>query len=387
MVRNDRLSDLFRQTGGSGNDPLTGQNPGFEYLQSNSEFLQNFKTPYTSANGAGPILNANANLYPTRADQYRDITDTLDFRLGNGLGVARPYRKNDSIGGATQTGMYGYAEPSKMFGRNSKSYDLNYKRDEMIERVQAGFKKMGFRPNEVPEQADFMPWQWNDLNALGIGGSYIGNPNQYNRNYSLPDAEPAARRIYQPAPSKLTKMIQTDVETAALRPNRTLLHPLTVVTSDRQRMKLQRPSRNADVIESVIYEAGVQPRGMGTSHNAPKAWAETDVLRQPVGNNGTGDRSLDGRWNNAYADVNPLLDATLEDLLVAQKNTQKQIRGQDPEKEFDQFRKGELELLRQKVLDPNRINPAEDEFPENRDGLNVPLEMPIGVGNEFFKEK
>ena len=386
MVREDRLSELFFQTGGSGKDPLDGQNPGFEYLQSDSDFLKNFKTPMNSANGAGPILNANANLYPTRADQYRDITDRLDYRLGNGLGVARPFRKNDSVGGATQSGMYGYAEPSKMFGRDSKSYDLNYKREEMTERVRAGFKKMGFKPNEVPDQADFMPWQWNDLQALGIGGEYIGNPNQYNRNYSLPDADQAARRIYQPAPSKLTKMIQTDVETAALRPNRTLLHPLKVVTEDRQRQKLQRPSRNTDVIESVIYESGVQPRGMGTSHNAPKVWAESDVLRQPVGNNGTGDRSLDGRWNNAYSNLNPLLDATLEDLLVAQKNTQKQIRGQDPEKEFNDFRKAELELIKQRVSDPNKIDPTQEEFPENRDGLNVALEMPAGVGNEFYKK-
>lgn len=386
MVREDRLSDLFRQTGGSGNDPLDGMNAGLEYIQSGSEFLKNFQTPSTGANGAGPILNANANLLPTRADQYRDISDRLDFRLGNGLGVARPYRKNDSVGGATERGMYGYAEPSKMFGRDSKSYDLNYKREEMIERVQAGFKKMGFRPNEVPLDADFMPWQWNDNQAMGIGGTPIGNPNQYNRNYSLPDAEPAARRIYQPAPSKLTKMIQTDVETAALRPNSTRLHPLKVVTEDRQRMKLQRPSRNADVIESVIYEAGVQPRGMGTSHDAPKSWADPDVLRQPVGNNGTGDRSLDGRWNNAYADVNPLLDATLEDLLIMQKNTQKQIRGHEPEKEFQQYRKGELALIRQRVSDPNRIDPTQPEFPDNRDGLNVPLEIPAGVGSTIHKK-
>lgn len=386
MVREDRLSDLFRQTGGTGKDPLTGNNPGLEYLESGSEFLNNFNTPSTGANGSGPILNSNANLLPTRADQYRDISDRLDFKLGNGLGVARPYRKNDSIGGNTERGFYGYSEPSKMFGRNSTSYDLNYKREEMTERARASFKKMGFKPNEVPRDADFFPWQWNDLQALGIGGAPIHNGNQYNRNYAPPDADAVARRIYQPAPSKMTKMIQTDVETAALRPNRTMLHPLKVVTEDRQRMKLQRPSRNTDVIESVIYEKGVQPRGMGTNHNPPKVWADSDVLRQPVGNNGTGDRSLDGRWNNAYANVNPLLDATLEDRLVMFKNTTEQVRGFDLEKETKQFREGELKLLRQIVKDPNQIQPREGEFPNNRQGLNVPLEMQPGIGNDFYLE-
>lgn len=383
MVRQDRLADVFGQTGGSGRDPYDSPVYGMDYLDSESAFMQNFKTPSTGANGSGPILNANANLLPTRADQYRDISDRLDFRLGNGLGIARPYRHNDSLGGSTGEGFYGWANPSKMFGRDSKTYDLNYKREEMIERAQASFKKMGFKPNEVPIGGDLMPWEWNDLQALGIGGNSIGNPNQYNRNYSLPDADAVVRRLYQPPPSKVTKMIQTDVETQALRPNRTLLHPLKVVTEDRQRMKLQRPSRNADVVESVIYE-NIFPRGMGSSHGAPKIWADPDVLRQPVGTNDTGDRSCDGIWKNGYAfEGGPLLDATLEDLLVMHKNSFHQVQGKDPTKEQEQFRKAEIDLLKQEVPDYNHINPTEAEFPRNASGLNTPLRLPKGVGGEI----
>lgn len=383
MVRQDRLADVFAQTGGTGRDPYSGVVYGMDYLNSDSAFLQNFHTPETGANGSGPILNANANLLPTRADQYRDISDKLDYRLPGGLGVARPYRHNDSLGGNTGEGQYGWANPSKMFGRDSKTYDLNYKREEMIERAQAGFKKMGFKPNEIPEGADFMPWQWNDLEALGIGGAPIDNPNQYNRNYGPPDADAVVRRLYQPAPSKVTKMIQTDVETAALRPNLTRMHPLKVVTEDRQRMKLQRPSRNADVIESVIYE-NIMPRGMRSNHTTPKVWADPNALRQPVGTNDTGDRSCDGIWKNGYSyNTAPLIDATLEDLLIMHKNSFHQVQGKDPVREEEQFADGEKELLGQSVIDWNHINPGPGEFPQNRNGLNVPLEMPAGVGREI----
>lgn len=382
MVREDRLSGLFRATGGSGRDPLSGNNAGLEYMQSDSDFLKNFNTPSTGANGSGPILNANANLLPTIADQYRDNADKLDFKLGNGLGISRPYRKNDSIGGNTETGFYGYSEPSKMFGRNSKSYDLNYNREEMTQRAYMNFKSLGYKPNEVPLGGDLQPWQWNDNQALGIGGGPIGNSNQYNRNHSLPDADAVGRRLYQPAPSRLTKMIQTDVETAALTPQRTLLNPIKVVSEDRQRMKLQRVPRNADVIESVLYH-NIEPRGMGRSTGAPKVWADPDVLRQPIGSNDTGTPVVHDRWGNPYSSTQPLLDATNEDLLIMTKNTMEQVRGHKPELEAKEYRKAEIELMRQKVDDYNHINPRQEEFPHNASGLNRPLVPAVGVGSEF----
>jgi len=382
MVRDDRLSDVFRATGGSGKDPLTGDNPGFEYMESNSEFLKNFDTPSTGANGSGPILNANANLLPTIADQYRDNAEKSDWKLPNGLGIAVPYRKNDSIGGNTETGFYGYAEPSKMFGRNSKSYDLNYLRDEMTQRAYMNFKSLGYKPNEVPKGADFQEWEWNDNQALGIGGGPIHNPNQYNRNTPLPDADATARRLYQPAPSRLTKMVQTDVEAAALRPQQTLLNPVKVVSEDRQRMKLQRVPRNADVIETVLYH-NIEPRGMGRNTGAPKIWADPNVLSQRVGTNDTGTPAIFDRWGNPYSDTQPLLDATNEDLLIMTKNTMDQVRGHKPELEAKQYRQGEIELLRQKVNDYNNIDPRKSEFPHNASGLNTALVPVPGVGNEF----
>lgn len=330
---------------------------------SESAFLKAFKTPSTGVNGSGPILNSNANLLPTRSDQYHDISSHLDYRLGGGLGVARPYRRNDSQGGNTEDGFYGFSNPSKMFGRNSKTYDLNYKREEMMDRAQANFKKMGFRPNEVPQAADLMPWQWNDLQAMGIGGGPINNPNQYNRNHPLPDADAVGRRLYQPPPSRATKMLQTDIELAALRPNRTLLHPLKVVTEDRTRMALQRPSRNADVLEAVTYE-NIMPRGMSSSHTTPKVWSDASQLRQPVGTNDTGDRSCHGIWTNGYSyNSAPMIAATLQDQLIKHENDYKYVQGKDAAMEDHQLVASQKKMSLQKVEDIYHIGPIREEYP------------------------
>lgn len=343
-----------------------------KYLQADTEFLKNFQTPMVGVNGYGPILNANANLIPDRADQYRDTSSWNDFKLNNGLGIARPYRKNDSIGGNTETGMYGWSEPSKMFGRDSKSYDLNFVRWQMDERARSGLKQMGSKPAEVPIGGYMQPWVWNDHQQIGEGGvidlpdgkKHVISLNQYNRNYPVPDADAVARRLYQPAPSRLTKMLATDVEKAALLPNRTLLHPLKVVSEDRQRMKLQRVPKNADVVESVTYE-NLFPRGMASKVEAPYVFADPDVLRQPVGTNETGDRSVFGRWNNGYSD--PLAASTFEDLLIMQKNTQNQVRGHDIRRETHEFRMGEFQLQKQKVQDPVRISVGDDFFHNDQD--------------------
>ncbi len=381
----DSLSTLFQSTGGSGKDPMTPTAPGMEYLDANSEFMKNFMTPNVGANGGGPILNANANLLPTRADEYRDISNTLDYRMNNGLGVSTNYRKPDSLGGQTRDGFQGMPYPSKMFGRDSKSYDLNYKRDELTERAKATFKKMGYKPNEVPQFADYMPWDWYNTTALGISGAQtIGNPNQYNRNYPLPDADAAARRLYQPTPSRQTQMLNTDVEEAALRPQRTLMHPMKVVTEDRQRMKLQRIPRNTDVIESVLYE-NIVPRGAGNKVEAPKIWADAGVLREPVGTNDTGSRAVNGRWENPHSNVNPLHDVTTEDLLTQAKDDVRYVQGKRPEFEEGQYQAGEMLLMSQHVTDTFNLDPrkgnAPGEYPHNASSINGPLRQPIEAGS------
>jgi hypothetical protein len=371
------LSSLFGATSGN-----TEPTPEPVYDASDwgvgDDFLKNFRTPYTGANGAGPILNANANLMPTVSDEYRDIGNTLDYRLGDGIGVSRAFRKNDSMGGQTLDGFLGPANPSKMFGRDSKSYDLNYKRDEMLERAQAGFKKMGFKEGEVPLGTLF-PWEWNDHQALGTGGGPIGNPNQYNRNHSLPDADQAARRLYQPAPSRLTKMVVADVEAAALRPNRTMLHPLKVVTEDPQRQKLQRIPRNTDVREAVTYE-NIHPRGMLAAHLGPSVYAEADVLRQPVGTNETGDRSVLGRWENGFSSVNPLTHTDLEDRLMVVKNSYRALQGKQPEREAADFRRAADALASQRVPDWNTVQPYSGEYANDVSGVSGPLYVPLYAG-------
>ena len=387
-ARGDSLSSLFQKTGGSGRIPLDSNAPGMEYMDPSSQFMENFMTPNTGANGGGPILNANANLLPTRADEYRDLANTLDYRMNNGLGVSSNYRKPDSLGGQTVDGFQGMPYPSKMFGRNSVSYDLNYKRDEMRERASAGLKKMGFRPNEVPQFADYMPWEWNNTTALGISGAQtIGNPNQYNRNYPIPDADAVARRMYQPAPSRQTQMLSTDVEEAALRPQQTLMHPMKVVTEDRQRMKLQRIPRNSDVIEAVLYE-NIEPRGMGNKVEAPRVWSDVSVLREAVGTNDTGSRAVNGRWENPHSNVNPLHDTTTEDLLIMAKDDFRYVQGKDPEFENKEYGMGELELRSQHVLDTFDLQPKSGlakprDFPHDASTINGPLRVVPEAGREI----
>lgn len=365
---------------------MTGMTQLFEesapLSKSEQMFMQNFRTPYTGVNGSGPILNANANLLPTKDDSFRDISGSLDYRLNNGMGVSRSHRKNDSIGGNTESGMHGYAHPSKMFGRDSRTPDLNYVREEMDERARAGFKKMGFKPNETPQSADYFPWQWNDLKALGIGGP-AGHDGQYNRNYPVPDADAVARRTYEPAPSRKTKMLSVDTETEAYIPSRTLLHPMKVVSEDRQRMKLQRIPKNTDVAEHVVYE-NIAPRGMGSARTtAPRVYGDTDVLRQPIGTNDTASRAVHDRWNNGYSSANPLLETSLEDRLKAQRDTYYNIEGKNLDNELQEYEAGKQFMAKQSVFDPHGIEPNRNEFPRGQSGLNGPLYLPASAGSEF----
>lgn len=373
------LVEIFDKTGGP--DPNA---PVQIESEPSPEFLRTFTSAQqTGANGSGPILNANAVLLPDRADQYRDNSTINDFKLGNGLGISRAFRKPDSMGGQTTDGFQGLPYPNKNFGRSDKSTDLNWRRDDMRERADMGLKKMGYKPNEVPEGADYFPWEWYNLQALGIGS----HGNQYNRNYGLPDADAVARRLYEPTPSRKTKMLSTDVENAAMRPNRTALHPITVVSQDRQREKDQRISRNTDVIESVLYE-NIFPRGMGPGNNqeAPKVWSDSSVLRIPVGNNETGDRSYLGIWRNGQdssTGFGATTASTNEDLLQLYKDDQTYVKGRSLDKETREFATTQKYLNTRKVQDPNEIQPYSGEYPHNQQGINTPLVSYPSAGLSF----
>ena len=363
------LAEVFELTGGP--DP---NSPVVPEVEASSAFLKNFSTAqFTGSNGSGPILNANAVLMPTRADNYRENENANDFRLGNGLGISRPYLRQDSQKGQADGGFHGLAYPNKSFGRSTVSHDLIFNRDDLRERADMSLKKMGFKQNEVPLNANFKPWDWNNLQALGIGT----HGNQYNRNTPMPDADAVYRRQYEPAPSRRTQMLTTDVEDAALRPNSTRMHPLTVIANDRQREKEQRIPRNADVHETVIYE-NIHPRGMGAPNGqqAIKVWGDASVLRAPVGTNETGDRSIFGQWKNPTHHTDPLAVSTIEDQLILHKADRQYVRGHDIMRETKEF-KGAVDMLRsQFVTDPNQINPRKHEYPRNMTDINGPL-VPI----------
>jgi hypothetical protein len=172
-------------------------------------------------------------------------------------------------------------------------------------------------------------------------------------------------------------MLSTDVEKAALRPNRTALHPVTVVSEDRQRQKDQRISRNTDVIESVLYE-NIFPRGMGPVNlqEAPKVWSDSSVLRIPVGNNETGDRSYIGIWRNGQdgaSNFGATTASTNDDLLRLYKDSETYVRGKSLPREIREFSDSEKYLNTREVPDPNEIQPYPGEYPHNQQGINTPL--------------
>jgi hypothetical protein len=245
-----------------------------------------------------------------------------------------------------------------------------------MERAQAGLSKFGHRGGEVPAGSHLQPWQWHDIQALGEGEGH-----RYNRHYGVPDADAVARRIYEPPPSRRTKMLGVDVEEAALRQNRTALHPMAVVTSDLQREKEQRVPRNADVHESVIYE-NVHPRGMGVSGTraAGKVWGDASVLRQPIGTNETGDKSVFGVWSNG-SDTRALAADTLQDRLLLYREGQRLLRGHDHAREEAEFLESQrlLDGQAESVQDPAGIRPRWGEFPRGRTGPNGPL-LALGAG-------
>lgn len=373
------LAEVFAQTGGP--DPLS---PAVPDTEPGVSFLSNFSTAqYTGSNGNGPILNANAVLMPSVAANYHDNSTANDFRLGNGLGISRPFGRPDSMGGQVEGGQQGNPYPNKMFGRSTTSHDMNTNRLDHRERAQMNLKKMGYKPEEVPLGAHLQPWQWNNNTALGIGSAMQNGQqgSQYNRNYGLPDADAAARRLYQPAPSRVTQMLAIDVEDVQMRPSRTLLHPMKVVSEDRQRDKYMRIPRNADVHESVIYE-NIVPRGWGPGHgqSAPRIYGRSDVLKQPVGSNETGDRSIHGIWKNASHSTDPLAVSTLEDRLQLFRDFEKNVNGRDIDREMHEYSKANIRLDNQSVYDPNTIRPLRSEFPFGNSTPNGPLQVYQSAG-------
>lgn len=347
------------------------------FQAANQEFLASFTTPNTGFSNGGPILNDNANVLPTISDVYRDTGVFSDFKLNDGLARARPYRKPDSQPGQSDDGLHGNAFPTKMFGRDSRTYDLNYKRDEMLERAKSTLKKMGTKNGEVPEFAHYFPWQWNNLDIHGEGSTPAMQGlhlNQYNRNYNNPDADDISRRLYEPTPSRRTKLITTDVETAALMPQRTMLHPMKVITEDRERMQLQRIPKNTDVIESVVYE-NIMPRGMGSKIPASRVHADPTELRQPIGTNETGDRSVLGAWNNPFSQINPLQHQHNEDRLVQHISDFKYVQGKDVDAELERELMEQQRLIYQSWPDPLDLTPTTSEYKLKLDTPGAPVPM------------
>lgn len=379
------LSDLFHHT--SGDDkrlsfPLTDD---ISHLDPDSPYMENFMTPFTGVNTEGPIMNANANLVPTIDDSYRDWSSSHDYRLGNGIGISKSFRKPDSmLAHEGENPLHGRIIPNKNFGRSTVSHDLNNKRIDSHERAAMSLKKIGFKDNEVPKYSYYSPWQWNKQTPSNhsenqVGGNGMNNNGGYatavRSHHPIMDADAYARRAYQPAPSRLTKMLNTDTEMESLMPQRTLMHPLKVVSEDRQRQKIQRIPKNADVIESVLFE-NIRPYGMGAPNGVEghRVHARTDVLRAPIGTNDTGSRAVFDRWNNPGPQSgNDLLAEHLEDNVIRYKTDEKYIQGHDIEKEMELFMRGEQALNSFKPVDPYNYAQTISQYPNNTSTINGPM--------------
>ncbi len=378
------LSDLFQYTNGDVkmlNVPLN-DNPSF--LDAESAFMQNFVTPFTGTDVDG-IMNPDISALPTIDDSYRDISNSNDFRLGTGLGVSRAFRKPDSmLAHEGDSPMFGAIQPNKNFGRSSVSQDLNNLRVDHTERAAMSFKKLGYKNAEQPDQAYYQPYEWNPqpggpsrVEAATGDGNQRGS-SAYSAfvrsHHPTMDADQFARRSYQPAPSRLTKMLGVDVEQQGLMQQRTLLDPLTYVTNDRQREKFQNISRNTDVTEAVIYE-NIMPRGMAPPMGiqAPQVYSEYDVLRQPIGTNDTGSRAVFDRLTNPYSNQgHEMLAETLEDNLVRYKADYEFVQGKNLRAEIEDFMAGERAFAAQTTRD-QILRPEFGNYTGRMDGISGPV--------------
>lgn len=380
------LGDLFEYTNGDVkmlNFPLN-DNPSF--LDAESSFMQNFVTPFSGTDVDG-IMNPDVSALPTMDDSYRDFSNTNDFRLGTGLGISRAFRKPDSMLAHTgDSPMFGAIQPNKNFGRSTVSHDLNNLRVEHGERANMSLKKLGFKNAQQPDDSYYQPYEWNVQpggpahqemqRGEGASGQQMGSSaysSFVRSHHPVMDADQFARRSYQPAPSRLTKMLGVDIEQQGLMQQRTMLDPMTYVTNDRQREKFQSVPRNADVAEAVIYE-NITPRGMAPpmGNQAPQIYSEYDVLRQPIGTNDTGSRAVFDRLTNPYSHQgHELLAETLEDNLVRYKSDYEFVQGKNLKAEIEDFMAGEQAFAAQAVRD-QYVRPTIPSYDGRMDGINGP---------------
>lgn len=270
-----------------------------------------------------PVTNPFANFLPDRADQFRDLASARDFRLPNGVGVSRFYRKPDSQEAWTAEGMFGPVFPDKLPGTGADR-SRPPARSEAEQRAATVLPQIYQRAHETPEGANFRPYEWNNLQASGSGGPL---QSMYNRNVPRPvDAQAAARRLYQPAPNRLKKLLSSDVEEAALRPTVALPPP----ESDAGRIPYYRHRRNADVLETV-QERSV----LFSTRGAPRVWSDASVMRAPKGFAETGGaRAVRGRWSAPDIPGGESAAQTLDDRLLAHREALRWVQGRmSPEQE------------------------------------------------------
>ncbi len=285
----------------------------------------------------GLLFNDNANLAPTYDDSWRDIASSHDYRMPNGLGISRSFARPDS---QLRTEWFGEVQPTKNFGRDSKTVDQVDLYASNRERADMQFRILGSKPHRKPAGTDLREYEYNV--PVGYGGDERGgntgvNHSNYNRLTPVPDADAVYRRLYQPAPSRLTKMLGADTELLGLMPQRTVMDPVSVVDNDMTRHQIRAVPRNVDVREAVRVGSaeGDAPRGMSYPNggSAVHIWSSTEGSRVPIGSDDTGDKSVFGALQAPnYAGEQSFREGS--DRLTAAKMADRFVLGHDIEDEL-----------------------------------------------------
>lgn len=325
-------------------------------------FWQSWGMPITPRTNGYFETNPHANLLPNIDDSLRDTQLRNEWRLGNGMGISRAFRKPDSQLSEGFKGILsspGLAQ-TKLFGRNTKT-------PEVSRNVQVDYALRNINNNkydEVPEGAGYKEYDWNvPLNGSGARMATTNNlaAHLHNRNAHYLDHDMAAKRIYKPPPSRLTKKLHVEVEKNQLRPQNMIRDPMKVFENDPRNYIQMRTPRNADVREMVTTERrdGVLLRGAGPMNGvvAQSARTRVDHFKRPIAYAETGTRDILNRWGqpNPTRDGNGVLRQNEQDRMKYEDN-QSFIRGYRIQKELDANQRSASRLNAMPVPDPFNLH-------------------------------
>ncbi len=303
--------------------------------------------------------NPSANFLPEVDNSLDDNSLRNNWRMGNGLGIARAWRKPDSqlsegFKAMTNPKTIPYAGTMQP-GRVGKSAPVS--RNMQIEYGRRNLNNS--RKDETPEGAGYRPYDWDVPYDLSQGRqSTVNNINAHRKNLNAHYIDPthAYRRLYKPAPGKLTKKLHIPIEINQLRPQNMIRDPMVILENDPRMYTQMRMPKNFDVREMVRDERSDVPlRGAGPINGveAYQPYVRTDHIRRPIGNVENGSRVVLHRWQQP--DKGDGYEGHYEEYERERKkheDNQRFIRGYDVDKEIRMYRAQNHRLRSMQVPNP-----------------------------------